>query len=256
MSSAEAVGAPYLPFPSFHEGDESLARPPLKLVVEAAAEVPAEPMPDTPRPTPEPLTPYQSRIAEEHTYLIDGAVRWVESRRRRRLDREEARGDAAEGLCRAAQNYNPTLQVAFETYAVHRMRGAVIDGERRFHRLGGPERTRASAVSQFNNTRARSFDAPLAPGVGLTLHDILPAPGRPVDELAIELASGVYDPAGRPLSPRQKAVAFLCSEGYMPYEIGGLIQIDPGAVLREYQLVVAAFRRPDTVAAEKTLTLF
>lgn len=192
------------------------------------------------------LTEYQSTLVVDHLYLVDGAVRWAQHHRGRRLDVEEAYGDGSFGLCDAARRYNPTLQVAFPSYATPRIRGAIIDGERRLHGLAGKERRSARVVSLFNSTRARSLDEPMPGGAGsfLTLLEVLPS-GDETDEDAAQRIATERFYEGLSLTERQKTVTFLKARKYTLKEIGAVLGISERTVSRDYRqaaaLVIAAY---------------
>jgi RNA polymerase sigma factor (sigma-70 family) len=225
MSSAESVY-------EFHD-DAVVSAAELHLVTTADA---------TPEPLrPAPLTAVQAKLAEDNMDLVDGAVHWV--RRRREggsLDIEEAYGDGYFGLCDAALRFNPTYQVLFSTYAPHRIRGAIIDGERKRHKLTGPERKLATVVSLFNTTRAVSLDAPLKPGISFTLLDVLPADDTPVDSRAVERVDTMDFYAGLNLNQRQRAVAFLKAQRFSLKAIGDQLGISDRTVSRDFKAVVGA----------------
>jgi RNA polymerase sigma factor (sigma-70 family) len=131
---------------------------------------------------------------DEQQELITSNLRLVDAGVQKLVQRgvalviEDAWQDGAVGLCDAAQRYDPARGVAFTTYAPHRVRGEIVDGVRRFNKLGGNNRTAARVVSQLNNTRARSLFAPafrLGHGGAMTLEDIVPA-DQPSTETVVE----------------------------------------------------------------------
>lgn len=73
-------------------------------------------------------------------------------------DLEEIVGDGFVGLMQAALSYDPARGVKFSTWASFRIKGEIIDGQRRYNRISrtlsdGP---RSSVVSLFNDTTAMS----------------------------------------------------------------------------------------------------
>jgi RNA polymerase sigma factor (sigma-70 family) len=188
----------------------------------------------------EQLTDFQLHLVSDHLDMIPGAIAWARRRRESGLDVEHAAGDAAIGLCRAARRFDPTMQVTFRTFAVHAVRGEIIDGERRFHKLGGLDRHQARSPSQLNNSRTRSLDAPLVTGTNFSLLDVIPADEPATDKVAIdEVQQGrFYD--SLPVTDRQKLVYYLKARKYTLQEIGALTNISPRTVSREFKAVVAA----------------
>lgn len=126
------------------------------------------------------------------------------------LDPEEALQDGAEGLCDAAIRYDASKGAKFTTYAPHRVRGAIVDGVRKYDKLAGKKRTSARVVSQLNSTRALSLfqaAATLSHGGVSTIEDVIPLDQPSVEAMADSRAevSLLYD-AIEGLAPRQREV--------------------------------------------------
>lgn len=151
---------------------------------------------------------FQAALAEGHLYVIGAAVRSVHLQRGGGgLDIEEARLDAAEGVAQAVARYDPTREVPFEVYALPRAKGNIIDGERRLHKLSGTLRHEATAVSQLNNTNARSMDAPVSTYNPATLHHVLPTKELGPEEVVMaQFESDHFYWQLHFLTPRQRRV--------------------------------------------------
>lgn len=177
-------------------------------------------------------------LVEDNLRLVPAAVRAVNAARSVPLDFEEAQADAAVGLVDAACKFNPGLGVPFSSYAPHRIKGEVVDGERRFHRLAGPRRQQASAVSQLNNTRARSLDAPLHVDTPFfTLYDVVPDDGPGPEEVAMDRFDvHAFYASLEPLTDRQREVVAHKARRSTLAQIAAALGISERTVSRDFQV--------------------
>lgn len=162
------------------------------------------------------------------------------------IDEEEALQDGAEGLCDAARRYETNSAAAFSTYAVYRVRGAIVDGIRGYDKLAGPNRNKARVISQLNNTRAVSiFKAVGVLGHGdvLTVEDVTPADQPSTEELVegLDETARLYA-AINDLGPRQREVILLKLQGLSRQETADLIGVSLRAVKSDIEQAYAHLR--------------
>lgn len=233
MSSAEALEEP-----NFDQNTTSTA--PLHLLTEPPEPIRSDEGAEFVNSETRQLTPYQKELVEGHMHLVAGSIHWIQRRRSRPLDIEHARGDGSIGLCDAARRFNPTLQISFATYAPHRIRGEIRDGERREHGLVGSDKIQAMVVSLFNNTDTQSLDEPLVTGTTFTLHDVIASPDDPVDKVALDNHTKDAFYAGLEVTERQKTVYYLKARKYRLGEIAAMLGISRRTVSRDFKTVVSA----------------
>ncbi len=77
------------------------------------------------------LTPEQSQLIEDNFPVARHVANIFISRTPRHIDTSDLLGAATEGLIEAARNYNGELGIAFVTFAMPRIKGAVIDALRK-----------------------------------------------------------------------------------------------------------------------------
>ena len=72
-------------------------------------------------------------------------------------DEEEVRSLAHLGICEAIKNFDPRYGTSFETYAIHRIRGAILDGLRQLSTFG---KTGYNQLRRLSNTYSVSDSVP------------------------------------------------------------------------------------------------
>jgi len=80
---------------------------------------------------------------DEYAPLVEGIAQRIRKFIPKRMDMGDMLGDGLVGLLEAAQRYQPGRGVNFRTYATTRIRGAILDGLRRFD--WAPRRLRRQA---------------------------------------------------------------------------------------------------------------
>ncbi len=93
------------------------------------------------------------------------------------MDREDAIGYGAKGLISAVDNYDASKGTQFSTYAVLRIRGAIIDAARAMDILPRTQRTRIKEVEQTNWELATKL------GRWPTVKELSLKTGLPIDEV-------------------------------------------------------------------------
>lgn len=163
-----------------------------------------------------------------------------------KIDEEEAMQDGAEGLCDAAKRYETNYGAAFRTYAQYRVRGAIIDGNRRYDKLGGPDRNKARVVSLLNNTRAVSIFqtiGTLGHGDLLTVEDVTPADQPSTEEIqeSMEAAQNLHVAIGQ-LEERQREVIMLKLQEMSRQAIADTLGVSLRTVKSDLEKAYAAIR--------------
>ena len=87
------------------------------------------------------------RRAEDYLPLVRATVGRVARRVPRHVERDDLMGAGMEGLAQALRGFEPSRGICFETFAVRRIRGAVLDELRRRDWAGRAVRARARRVS-------------------------------------------------------------------------------------------------------------
>jgi len=206
-----------------------------------------------------------SALIARHSALIDRAARKIAARTAGLLSAEDLWSAGALGLVDAARRFDASRDVRFETFAEHRIRGAMLDEMRRLDHL--PRRLR-NQTEQLERTRARlgqvlqrepsseelaaelgidleALDALLAlsqPHTGLL--DVLQAPDAPADEvvergeLARALAEGVANLPER----LQLILSLHYVEGLTYREIAKVLEVSEPRVCQLHGEAMATLR--------------
>lgn len=112
----------------------------------------------------DPLTDAERAVAESSVGLVHMVVGGVIQSYGEFMERDDMTSYGFFGLCDAARKYDPTLETEFSTYAVPRIRGAILDGNRTFNKT----RRQQVAISLLNNSGTVALDKPLADAGGTT----------------------------------------------------------------------------------------
>lgn len=188
-------------------------------------------------------------VPETHMQLMADSVRRVQSGRSRPLEVDDAFQDGYLGLARATERYDPSRGVDFAAFAKKHVEGAIVDGERRFHKLGGENRRSARAISQLNNSGTRSLDAPLHDDIPFSLYDVLPddSPGVEAQVDANLSTEDFYDRLAG-LTERQKEVVRAKAHQFTLSEIAGNLAVSQRTVSRDWstarQFIMQHFQSP------------
>ena len=119
----------------------------------------------------------ESALVARYRPLIDKVTRRVASRTGGAVQAEELFSAAALGLLGAAQRYDSNREASFETFAEHRIRGAVLDELRAMDPL--PRRLRADTVKLKKDTTALEHRL----GREASVEEIAEASGKSPDEV-------------------------------------------------------------------------
>jgi RNA polymerase sigma factor for flagellar operon FliA len=158
-------------------------------------------------------------LIRKHAALVDRAARRIAARTGGAVAAEDLWSAGAMGLLEAARRFDGAQDVKFETFAEHRVRGAMLDELRRMDHL--PRRLRQEAekleaarsrVSQQLGREAGAED--LASALGLTLEEVdglasLAQPHLPVLEDSLASASPSAETHAADAQGRRALVAAL-----------------------------------------------
>ncbi len=187
----------------------------------------------------------RDRLVNEHWRLVASTVRRVARRLPSHVDIDELLSAGQEGLLRAAQRYDASRGTAFSTFAVHTIRGAVLDALRALDPLARPTRQRVRRLAAAESSLAaehggRVSESLVAETAGLTERQARDA--REMQHRAIRVSLDEQRPEG-PLSdviadPRSADVAarLLIEEAHtvIREEIGELGENDRRVVAMYY----------------------
>lgn len=194
----------------------------------------------------------ESALIVRHRALIDRVTRRVASRTGGAVSAEELFSAGALGLVAAAQRFDPSRDVNFETFAEYRVRGAVLDELRAMDPL--PRRLRADtdkvkkAATKLQHELGREATTEeLAVATGKSCDEVmnLQVVAKPVEPMTELLAGslGSSEPSAEDglakkqlvrklsaevgkLNPRQQLVMQLhYVEGLTYKEIGGILEV-------------------------------
>jgi RNA polymerase sigma factor for flagellar operon FliA len=109
--------------------------------------------------------------------LVDRAARRLAARTAGAVSAEDLWSAGAMGLLEAARRFDPSRDVRFETFAEHRIRGAMLDELRRLDHLPRRLRAQAERVEAARTRLSRSLQRDpeadeLASAVGLSLEEL------------------------------------------------------------------------------------
>jgi RNA polymerase sigma factor for flagellar operon FliA len=190
----------------------------------------------------------ERELVERHGALLDRCARRLAGRTGGAVSPDDLWSAGAMGLIDAARRYDAARDVKFETFAEHRIRGAMIDEMRRMDHL--PRRLRAEA-DQLERERAR-----LAQTLGREpgADDLAAALGRPAEEVAEvllllqpalqveeELAVSLVPAADEAIARGQLAAGLAGAIGALPERLQTLLALyyDEGLTYREIAKVLA-----------------
>jgi RNA polymerase sigma factor for flagellar operon FliA len=89
-----------------------------------------------------------SRLLQQYAGLIQRVTRQLNARLGLHRDMDESWSAGALGLLEAAKRFDPNRPVKFESFAEHRIRGAILDELRRMDHLPRRLRTRTSKLAR------------------------------------------------------------------------------------------------------------
>jgi RNA polymerase sigma factor for flagellar operon FliA len=98
----------------------------------------------------------ERELVRRHAGLLDRCARRLAARSGYAVSADDLWSAGALGLLEAARRFDPTRDVRFETFAEHRVRGAMLDEMRRMDHL--PRRLR-TAVERIDRARCRMTQA-------------------------------------------------------------------------------------------------
>jgi RNA polymerase sigma factor FliA len=157
---------------------------------------------------PEPLS--DSEVVSKYAHLVDRLARQISARVGSREIQDDLWSVGALGLVDAARRFDPARGIKFETFAQHRIRGAMLDELRQMDHLPRRLRTAAEKVSAERRKLSASF------GRQATSEEVAKSLGMPIDELQ-ELET-----LSQPLlafdSPEAGALEPVAADGPSPME--------------------------------------
>jgi RNA polymerase sigma factor for flagellar operon FliA len=106
----------------------------------------------------------RAELLSQHLGLVHHAVRQIAGRVGDAVGLEDLIGAGCLGLLRAFEGFDPSLGVAFTTYATQRIRGTVLDELRSADRLPRNPRAQARAVQRATNAVAQRLGRKATPG--------------------------------------------------------------------------------------------
>jgi len=157
---------------------------------------------------PEPLS--DGDVVSKYAHLVDRLARQISARVGSRDIQDDLWSVGALGLVDAAHRFDPARGIKFETFAQHRIRGAMLDELRQMDHL--PRRLRTAAEKA--SSERRTLSATL--GRQATTEEVAKALNMPIEELQeLEMLS-------QPLlafdSPEAGALVPVASDGPSPME--------------------------------------
>jgi RNA polymerase sigma factor for flagellar operon FliA len=189
----------------------------------------------------------ERELLRRHAPLLDRCARRLAARTGHAVSPDDLWSAGALGLIEAARRFDAARDVRFETFAEHRVRGAMLDEMRRMDHL--PRRLRA-AVERIDRTRSRMAQAlgrepgteELAAELGESAEDVgealqLLAPSIPADEAVLhDRAPAPDDRLARAEAQRRLAAAI----GGLPERLRILLALyyDEGLTYREIARVM------------------
>jgi len=190
----------------------------------------------------------ERKLIERHAHLLDRSARRLAARTGHAVQPEDLWAAGAMGLIEAQRRFDPARDVKFETFAEHRIRGAMIDEMRRMDHL--PRRLRddtdkvARAHARLGQQLGREPTVEeVAEAVGGPLEDVMEAmqllqPAVPViDDLAASDAPAADELVER--AERQQALGGAVAA--LPERLRILLALyyDEGLTYREIAKILA-----------------
>ncbi|GAO05508.1 sigma-70 family RNA polymerase sigma factor [Anaeromyxobacter sp. PSR-1] len=186
-------------------------------------------------------------LLRRHAPLLDRCARRLAARTGHAVDPGDLWSAGAMGLLEAARRFDASQDVRFETFAEHRVRGAMLDELRRMDHL--PRRLRADA-DRVQAARARLEQAigrepdpvEVADAVGLPAEQVgelllLAAPPAPVED---DLAPAPAPPADEALAAAERRGALARAVAALPERLQVLLALyyDEALTYREIAKVL------------------
>jgi len=210
-------------------------------------------------------TDTDSALIARHGALIDRAARRLAGRTAGAVSPEDLWSAGALGLIDAARRFDPSRDVRFETFAEHRIRGAMLDEMRRMDHL--PRRLRAQ-TEQLEQARARlgqtlkrePTSEELAGEIGLDLEGLdailalaqphlvlleaLEAPAAPADEAVArgELVRALSQAVAELPERLQLVLSLHYVEGFTYREIAKVLEVSEPRVCQLHGDALAQLR--------------
>lgn len=174
-------------------------------------------MPSPQLPNPLPLSS-PSRLIQQYSGLIQRVTRQLTARLGLHRDMDESWSAGALGLLEAARRFDPTRPVKFESFAEHRIRGAILDELRRMDHLPRRLRTRTSnlarAKQDLEHGLGREATAEeLAEAVGMDLAELgaIQQLAQPHLQLTADLVRGAPEPGPEEEASNRQLIEALTS---------------------------------------------
>lgn len=207
----------------------------------------------------------ENELIQRHAMLIDRCARRLAKKTGSASSYDDFWSAGAVGLLEAARRFDPAAQASFETFAEHRLRGAMLDELRRQDHL--PRRLRAD-TEKVRRTRGRLQDklgrepteAELVRATGFEVEELAALAGlsAPLGQMPMFLATDEVAPdeqlsrarlirrlglAVEKLPERLKLVASLhYVEGLTYREIGQVLKVSEPRVCQLHREIVTRLR--------------
>lgn len=123
------------------------------------------------------VDPAADRLCKDHLHLVDHALRQYMARAPRHTDRDEMWGAGAAGLVEASRRFDPSIGASFATYALPRIRGAMLDAARSIDWASRGTRRHMRAIARKHQELAQANGASpssieLADALDMTLDEL------------------------------------------------------------------------------------
>src|SRR5512142_2362413 len=122
-------------------------------------------------------TSSEAQLIARHGAIIDRCARRLAARTGHTVSPDDLWSAGAMGLIEAAQRFDAARDVRFESFAEHRIRGAMLDEMRRMDHLPRRLRARIESVDRARDALARTLQREptadeIAEATGLDLEDL------------------------------------------------------------------------------------
>ena len=183
-----------------------------------------------------------------HGPLLDRLARRLSARTGHAVAAEDLWGAGAMGLLEAARRFDPSRDVKFETFAEHRVRGAMVDELRRMDHLPRRLRDSADKVERAHGKLAQRLHREpsveeVADAVGGELEDVMEVMQllQPPVPVAEEVAASADVPADELYDRGERQRVLARAIGELPERLRILLALyyDEGLTYREIAKVLS-----------------
>ncbi|HEX7625036.1 MAG TPA: FliA/WhiG family RNA polymerase sigma factor [Anaeromyxobacteraceae bacterium] len=170
-------------------------------------------------------------LLARHSGLIDRAARRVAARTAGAVSPEDLWSAGALGLLEAARRFDATRDVKFETFASHRIQGAMLDELRRMDHLPRRLRTQADAVERARARLAQTHSREptgdeLAAETGLGSEELAAVLGAAQPQVeALETLQSAVTPADEQLEQEQLLRSLASAVARLPERLQTLLAL-------------------------------